>query len=78
MSLARRLTPSLPAMTPAEALETTRLHRTAGRTGARTALVTACPFRALHHPISDVGLIAGGHLPRPGEVSKRAHPTRSG
>jgi magnesium chelatase family protein len=41
--LARRLTTILPAMTPAEALETTRIHRVAGRPGARMALVTADP-----------------------------------
>jgi predicted ATPase with chaperone activity len=41
--LARRLTTILPAMSLAEALETTRIPRAAGRTGARTAWVTACP-----------------------------------
>jgi magnesium chelatase family protein len=67
--LARRLTTMLPAMSLAEALETTRIHRVAGRTGARTALVTTRPFRAPHHTISDVGLIGGGQVPMPGEVS---------
>ena len=71
--LARRLTTVLPAMTVAEALETTRLHGVAGLTGARTTLVTTRPFRAPHHTISDVGLIGGGHLPRPGEVSLAHH-----
>jgi magnesium chelatase family protein len=56
-------------MTLAEALETTRIHRVAGRTGDRTALVTTRPFRAPHHIISDVGLIGGGHIFMPGEVS---------
>jgi hypothetical protein len=55
--LARRLTTILPAMTLAEAIETTRIHRVAGLTSARTALVTTRPFRAPHHTISDVGLI---------------------
>jgi hypothetical protein len=55
--LARRLTLILPTMTLAEALETRRIHRVAGRTGDRTALVTTCPSRAPHHTISDVGLI---------------------
>jgi magnesium chelatase family protein len=67
--LARRLTTLLPAMRLAEALETTCLHRVAGRTGARTTLVTTRPCRAPHHTISDVGLIGGGHVPMPGEVS---------
>jgi hypothetical protein len=67
--LARRLTTILPAMTLAEALETTRIHRVAGLTGDHTALVTTRPFRAPHHTISDAGLIGGGHVPMPGEVS---------
>jgi magnesium chelatase family protein len=56
-------------MTLAEALETTRLHRVAGLTGGRTAFVTTRPFRAPHHTIAEVGLIGGGQLPMPGEVS---------
>jgi magnesium chelatase family protein len=71
--LARRLTAILPAMTLPEAIETTRIHRVAGLTGARTAWVTTRPCRAPHHPISDVGLIAGGHVPMPGEVSLAHH-----
>jgi magnesium chelatase family protein len=59
----------LPAMILVEALETTRLHRVAGRTGDRTAFVTTRPFRAPHHTISDVGLIGGGQVSLPGEVS---------
>jgi magnesium chelatase family protein len=71
--LARRLTTILPAMTLAKAMETTRIHRVAGLTGDRTALVTTRPFRAPHHTISDVGLIGGGHVPMPGEVSLAHH-----
>jgi magnesium chelatase family protein len=67
--LARRLTTLLPAVSLAEALGTTRIHCGTGRTGARTAWVTTRPCRAPHHPISDVGLIGGGHVPMPGEVS---------
>jgi magnesium chelatase family protein len=59
----------LPPLTMAEALKTTRIHSVAGLTGDRTALVTPRPCRAPHHTISDVGLIAGGHLPMPGEVT---------
>jgi magnesium chelatase family protein len=55
--LARRLTIILPTMTFAEAIETTRIHRVAGRTVDRTALVTTCPSRAPHNTISDVGLM---------------------
>jgi hypothetical protein len=71
--LACRLTTILPAMTLPEAIETTRIHRVAGLTGDRTALVTTRPFRAPHHTISDVGLIGGGHVPMPGEVSLAHH-----
>jgi magnesium chelatase family protein len=71
--LARRLTTILPAMSLAEAIETTCIHSVAGLTGARTALVTTRPFRAPHHTISDVGLIGGGHIPTPGEVSLAHH-----
>jgi magnesium chelatase family protein len=67
--LARRLTTILPGMTLAKAIETTRIHRVAGRTGDRTALVTTRPCRAPDHTISDAGLIGGGHIPMPGEVS---------
>jgi magnesium chelatase family protein len=68
--LARRLTTILPAMTLAAAIETTRI---AGLTGDRTALVTTRPFRAPHQTISDAGLIGGGHVPMPGEVSLAHH-----
>jgi magnesium chelatase family protein len=71
--LARRLTTILPAMSLPEALETTRIYRLAGLTGARTAVVTTRPCRAPHHPIADVGLIGGGQVPLPGEVSLAHH-----
>jgi magnesium chelatase family protein len=71
--LARRLTTILPDLTLAEAIETTRIHSVAGLTGRRTAFVTTRPFRAPHHTISDVGLIGGGQVPTPGEVSLAHH-----
>jgi magnesium chelatase family protein len=71
--LARRLTTLLPAMRLAEAIDTTRIHRVAGLTDGRTALVTSRPCRAPHQTISDVGLIGGGQIPMPGEGSL-AHP----
>jgi magnesium chelatase family protein len=71
--LARRLTTILPAMPPAEAIETTRIHSIAGLTGDRTALVTTRPFRAPHHTISDAGLIGGGHMPMPSDVALAHH-----
>jgi predicted ATPase with chaperone activity len=63
-------------MTLAEAMETTPLHRVAGRTGDRTTVVTTRPCRAPHHTIADVGLIARGHVARPGEVSRAHHGVR--
>jgi hypothetical protein len=71
--LARWLTVILLAMTLPEALDTTRIHSVAGRTGERTACVTTRPFRAPHHTISDVGLIGGGQVPVPEEVSRPHH-----
>jgi magnesium chelatase family protein len=71
--LAHRLTTILPAMTLPEALDTTRLPRVAGFTGDRLAWVTTRPCRTPHHTISDVGLISGGHVPLPGEVSLAHH-----
>jgi magnesium chelatase family protein len=68
--LARRLTTILPAITLPEAIETTRIHSVAGRTGDPTALVMTRPFRAPHHTSSDVGLI-GGQVPMCGEVRWR-------
>jgi magnesium chelatase family protein len=73
--LARRLATILPAMRLADAPETTRIPRVACLTGGRTAVVTTRPFRAPHHTISDVGLIGGGQLPMPGEVSLARHGT---
>jgi magnesium chelatase family protein len=57
----------------AEALDTTHIPRVAGRTGARTAVVTTRPCRAPHHTIASVGLIGGGQIPMPGEVSLAHH-----
>jgi magnesium chelatase family protein len=60
-------------MSLAEAIDTTRIHRVAGLTGGRTAFVTMRPFRAPTHTISAVGLIGGGQLPMPGELSLAHH-----
>jgi len=56
-------------MALAHGIEATHLHSVAGLTGARTSVVTTQPCRAPHHTVSDAGLIGGGHVPRPGEVS---------
>ena len=52
---------------------TTRIHRVAGLTGDRTAVITTHPCHSLHQTISDVGLIGRGHVPMPGEVSLAHH-----
>jgi magnesium chelatase family protein len=67
--LARRMPSIMPPMTPAEALETTKVHSVAGKLGTRTGLMTRRPFRAPHHLTSQVALIGGGTNPQPGEVS---------
>jgi magnesium chelatase family protein len=56
-------------MTLAEALEITCIHCLAGVTGDGTALVTSRPCRAPQHTISNAGLLGGGYVPTPGEVS---------
>jgi magnesium chelatase family protein len=67
--LARRLPTILPNLTLEEALETTKIHSVAGVLPAEHALIATRPFRPPHHTISDAGLIGGGRIPRPGEVS---------
>jgi magnesium chelatase family protein len=63
-------------MTLAEALETTRIHRIPSLTGGCTALVMLRPFRAPHQTVSDTGLIGGGPLLRPAEVTRAHHGVR--
>lgn len=67
--LAKRLPSILAPLRFEEALETTKIHSVAGVLNAEDGLVTQRPFRSPHHTISDAGLIGGGAVPRPGEVS---------
>ena len=66
--LAQRLPTILPELTFEEALETTKVYSIMGLIGER-ALIATRPFRSPHHTISDAGLIGGGQIPKPGEVS---------
>lgn len=67
--LAKRLASILPPMEFEEALETTKIYSVVGLIDPSQGLVTERPFRAPHHTISDAGLIGGGSIPRPGELS---------
>ncbi|MBT9331690.1 YifB family Mg chelatase-like AAA ATPase [Paracidobacterium acidisoli] len=67
--LAKRLPSILAPLSFEEALETTKIHSVAGVLDSEAGLVAQRPFRSPHHTISDAGLIGGGVIPRPGEVS---------
>ena len=67
--LARCVPSILPDFTLEEALETTQIHSVAGKIPPFTPLVTTRPCRAPHHTITEAGLIGGGSIPKPGEVS---------
>jgi len=67
--LARRLPSILPAMSDAEALEVTKIYSIAGLMKSNSGLISSRPFRNPHHTVSDAGMIGGGRLPKPGEVT---------
>ena len=67
--LARRLPGILPQMTFEEALQTTLVYSVLGQLSDRSPWVAERPFRSPHHSASDAGIIGGGPLPRPGEIS---------
>ena len=71
--LARRLPTILPNLSLEEAISTTKIHSICGLLSPRQALLATRPFRAPHHTISDAGLVGGGNIPRPGEVSLAHH-----
>ncbi|MBI2955817.1 MAG: YifB family Mg chelatase-like AAA ATPase, partial [Acidobacteria bacterium] len=67
--LAKRIPGILPPLSLEEAIQTTKIHSVSGLLRDSRGLVGARPFRSPHHTISDAGLIGGGTIPRPGEVS---------
>jgi len=67
--LAQRLSTIIPSLTFEESLETSKVYSVMGLMPKSQGLITARPFRAPHHTISDAGLIGGGQTPKPGEVS---------
>ncbi len=67
--LSKRIATIIPPMSLEEAIETTKIHSIAGLLTQGESFVPTRPFRSPHHTISDVGLLGGGAIPNPGEVS---------
>jgi len=67
--LAKRMLTVMPPLTLNEALETTKIHSVAGKTGTETGLMPSRPFRSPHHIASPVSIVGGGGNPQPGEIS---------
>ena len=67
--LARALPGILPEMSIEESLDVTRIYFVTDQLPAGTPLIKHRPFRAPHHTISHAGLVGGGNIPKPGEIS---------
>ena len=67
--LARALPSLLPTLTRQEALEVTKIYSISGLLPSSSPLITARPFRSPHYTISNAGLVGGGRVPRPGEIT---------
>lgn len=71
--LSKRLPTILPLLSPLESLDTTRIYSALGQLPPGQALLSTRPFRSPHHTISDAGMVGGGHIPAPGEISMAHH-----
>jgi magnesium chelatase family protein len=67
--MARALPSILPPMSADEALDVTKIYSVSGKLPPSTPLIRQRPFRAPHHTTSHAGLVGGGRIPRPGEIS---------
>ncbi len=67
--LARCMPGILPPMSYEEIIETTKIYSIAGLLDEKNPVISIRPFRAPHHTISEAGLVGGGTIPRPGEIS---------
>ena len=71
--LASRIGTILPNLSPEESLQTTRIWSAIGRLPPGQPLILKRPFRSPHHTISEAGLVGGGSIPAPGEISLAHH-----
>ena len=67
--IARALPGILPPLTLEESLDVTHIYSVAGALPQDSPMIRGRPFRAPHHTISHAGLVGGGKVPRPGEIS---------
>ena len=67
--LAKRIPTIMPSLSLQEILEITKIHSVAGNLLNKDGFIATRPFRSPHHSISDVALIGGGSIPKPGEIS---------
>ena len=71
--LAKRIPTIMPDLTIEEALEVTRIHSTSGLIHPQQGFIATRPYRNPHHTTSDIAMVGGGTIPRPGEISLAHH-----
>lgn len=67
--LARRIPTILPPLTFEEMIELTKIYSSAGLIDPKDGVIKERPFRSPHHTTTEIALVGGGHIPKPGEVS---------